>query len=64
MEPKKRKGRMVAGVASAVIAMLIISMLFTIVSVRMGSADDVETDLAINSTLSGNLSGAGKKDYY
>ncbi|MEM3413794.1 MAG: hypothetical protein QXE27_07625, partial [Thermoplasmata archaeon] len=60
MEPKKRKGRMVAGVASAVIAMLIISMLFTIVSVRMGSADDVETDLAINSTLSGNLSGAGK----
>ncbi|MEM3888438.1 MAG: pre-peptidase C-terminal domain-containing protein, partial [Thermoplasmata archaeon] len=37
---------------------------FTIVSVRMGSADDVETDLAINSTLSGNLSGAGKKDYY
>ncbi|MEM3567451.1 MAG: pre-peptidase C-terminal domain-containing protein [Thermoplasmata archaeon] len=64
MEPRKRKGRMVAGVAGAVIAMLAISMLFSVVSVRIGSADDVDTDLALNTTLSGSLSGAGKKDYY
>ncbi|MCX8173933.1 MAG: pre-peptidase C-terminal domain-containing protein [Thermoplasmata archaeon] len=64
MEPKKRKGRMVAGVAGGVIAMLVIGMLMSIVSVRMGSADGVETDLGVNASLSGNLSGAGKKDYY
>jgi len=64
MEVKKRKGRMVAGVASAVIAVLAISMLLPVVSTMLGSADDVEQDLAINSTLSGHLSGAGKKDYY
>ncbi|MEM3493214.1 MAG: pre-peptidase C-terminal domain-containing protein, partial [Thermoplasmata archaeon] len=64
MEPRKRKTKMVAGVAGAVIAMLAISMLISVVSVRMGSADDVERELDVNSTLSGSLSGAGKKDYY
>ncbi|MEM3492726.1 MAG: pre-peptidase C-terminal domain-containing protein [Thermoplasmata archaeon] len=64
MEARKRKGRMVAGVAGAVIAMLAISMLFSVVNVRIGSADDVDTDLALNTTMSGSLSGAGKKDYY
>ena len=64
MSVKKRKGRMVAGVAGAVIAVLAISVLLPVVSTMLGSADDVEQDLAINSTLSGHLSGAGKKDYY
>jgi hypothetical protein len=64
MDVKKSKGKMVAGVVSAVIAVLAISVLLPVVSTMLGSADDVEQDLAVNSTLSGHLSGAGKKDYY
>ena len=64
MAVKKSKGRMAAGVMSAVIALLAISVLLPVVSTMTGSADDVEKDLAVNSMLSGHLSGAGKKDYY
>jgi len=64
MEVKKRKGKMVAGVVSALIAVLTISMLLPVVSTTLGSADNADRELGVNSSLSGHLSGAGKMDYY
>ncbi|MEM4292594.1 MAG: PPC domain-containing protein, partial [Thermoplasmata archaeon] len=59
MEKGKRK------TAVGLISVLLFLSLFLPVLINwLGSADDVDTDLALNTTMSGSLSGAGKKDYY